>query len=223
MTPSDTPVESPAKVLTAYHAHQGMTGRGNTSFTRSARAFLRRWPAPRTWEHETLAVQLSANASTRPFITFLLVTGRIHPGWEYLVHRKFSSIWRDVPGTSIGADLQDFITAARSCGYSQRVAHAMASQVMARVLFATGKPLTELAHADFDALTTAGVTRQATTGRTWKHYRGCATATKTVLFHMGVLPALPEPSSSGGRSPGGWAPSRSQCTRSWCATCSASP
>lgn len=91
-TPSDTPAESPAKVLTAYHAHQGMTGRGNTSSTRAARAFLRRWPAPLTWEHETLAVQLSANASTRPFITFLLVTGRIHPGWEYLVHRKFSSI-----------------------------------------------------------------------------------------------------------------------------------
>src|SRR5665811_1176691 len=95
-TPSDAPpVESPAKVLAAYHAHQQMTGRGNTSFTRAARAFLRRWPALRSWEHETLAVQLSANASTRPFITFLLVTGRIHPGWEYLVHRKFSSIWRD--------------------------------------------------------------------------------------------------------------------------------
>ena len=193
-TPSDAPpVESPAKVLAAYHAHQQMTGRGNTSFTRAARAFLRRWPALRSWEHETLAVQLSANASTRPFITFLLVTGRIHPGWEYLVHRKFSSIWRDVPGTSIGADLQEFITAARSCRYSQPVASAMASQVMVRVLFATGKPLTELAHGDFDALTAAGVARQVATGRTWRHYRGCATATKTVLFHMGVLPALPEP------------------------------
>jgi hypothetical protein len=192
-TPSDPLVEAPAKVLAAYHCHQQMTGRGNTSFTRAARAFLRRWPSLRAWEDETLAVQLSANASTRPFITFLLVTGRIHPDWEYLVHRKFSSIWRDVPGTLIGADLQEFITAAGSCGYSQRVASAMASQVMARVLFATGKPLTELAHADFDALAAAGVARQVATGRTWKHYRGCATATKTVLFHMGVLPALPEP------------------------------
>src|SRR5665811_659555 len=82
-TPSDALVEAPAKVLLAYHCHQQMTGRGNTSFTRAARAFLRRWPALRSWEHETLAVQLSANASTRPFITFLLVTGRIHPGWEY--------------------------------------------------------------------------------------------------------------------------------------------
>ena len=100
-TPSDS-FESLTTVLAAYHAHQLMTGRGNTSFTYWAQVFLRRWPTIRTWEHETLAVQLSANAGTRPFITFLLVTGRIHPGWEYLVHRKFSSIWRDVPGTSIG-------------------------------------------------------------------------------------------------------------------------
>ena len=127
-TPSDPLVEAPATVLAAYHDHQKMTGRGNTSFTRAARAFLCRWPAPRTWEDETLVVQLSANPSTRPFITFLLVTGRIHPGLEYLVHRKFSSIWRDVPGTHIGADLQEFITAAGSCGYSQPVASAMASQ-----------------------------------------------------------------------------------------------
>jgi len=192
-TPSDAPLESPATMLAAYHAHQSMTGRGNTAFTNCARAFLRRWPAVREWEHETLVVQLSATAGTRPFITFLLVTGRIHPGWDYLVHRKFSSIWRDVPGTSIGADLQEFINAAQTCGYTQQGASAMASQVMARVLFATGKPMTELAHDDFDALAAAGFARQVATGRTWKHYRGCATATKTVLFHMGVLPALPEP------------------------------
>ena len=185
--------ESPAEVLAAYHAHQARTGRGNTAFTYWAKAFLRSWPHLRDWEHEPLAVQLSANSSTRPFITFLLVTGRLHPGWEYLVHRKFSSIWRDVPGTVIGQDLAAFITAARGCGYSQRVASAMASQVIARVLFATGKRLTDLVHDDFDALAVAGLARQAATGRTWKHYRATATGAKTVLYHHGVLPALPEP------------------------------
>ena len=185
--------ESPAEVLAAYHAHQARTGRGNTAFTYWAKAFLRAWPHLRDWEDEPLAVQLSANSSTRPFITFLLVTGRLHPGWEYLVHRKFSSIWRDVPGTVIGQDLAAFITAARGCGYSQRVASAMASQVIARVLFATGKRLTEVVHDDFDALAVAGLARQAATGRTWKHYRATATGAKTVLYHHGVLPALPEP------------------------------
>ncbi len=185
--------ESPAEVLAAYHAHQARTGRGNTAFTYWAKAFLRAWPHLRDWEDEPLAVQLSANSSTRPFITFLLVTGRLHPGWEYLVHRKFSSIWRDVPGTVIGEDLAAFITAARGCGYSQRVASAMASQVIARVLFATGKRLTDLVHDDFNDLAVAGLARQAATGRTWKHYRATATGAKTVLYHHGVLPALPEP------------------------------
>ena len=185
--------EPPAEVLAAYHAHQARTGRGNTAFTYWAKTFLRRWPVVRAWEHEPLAVQLSANSGTRPFITFLLVTGRLHPSWEYLVHRKFSSIWRDVPGTVIGQDLAAFITAARGCGYSQRVASAMASQVIARVLFATGKRLTDLVHDDFDALAVAGLARQAATGRTWKHYRATATGAKTVLYHHGVLPALPEP------------------------------
>ena len=185
--------EPPAEVLAAYHAHQARTGRGNTAFTYWAKTFLRRWPVVRAWEHEPLAVQLTANSGTRPFITFLLVTGRLHPSWEYLVHRKFSSIWRDVPGTVIGQDLAAFITAARGCGYSQRVASAMASQVIARVLFATGKRLTDLVHDDFDALAVAGLARQAATGRTWKHYRATATGAKTVLYHHGVLPAPPEP------------------------------
>ena len=183
--------ESPDQVLAAYHAHQARTGRGNTAFTYWARVFLRRWPAVRDWEQEPLQVQMSANGGTRPFITFLLVTGRLHPGWEYLVHRKFSALWRDVPGTVIGEDLDAFITAALGCGYSERVASAMASQVIARVLFATGKRLEDLSHDDFDALAVAGAARQATTGRTWKHYRATATGAKTVLFHLGVLPELP--------------------------------
>lgn len=186
-------VESPAEVLAAYHDHQSRTGRGNTAFTYWAKTFLRCWPAVRGWEQEPLAVQLSANSGTRPFITFLLVTGRLHPSWDYLVHRKFSSLWRDVPGTVIGQDLDNFITAARGCGYSQRVASAMASQVIARVLFATGKRLTDLTHDDFEALAAAGTARQAATGRTWKHYRATATGAQTVLYHLAVLPALPEP------------------------------
>lgn len=185
--------EAPAAARAAYRAHQGRTGRGNSAYATAARSFLRRWPDVRQWEAAPLDLQLRANGATRPFIMFLLVTGRLHPGWDYLVHRKFSAIWRDLPGTVIGEDLEEFIAAARTAGYSQRVASAMASQVMARLLFATGKRLVQITDADFDALAAAGVARQADTGRTWKHYRATARATRTVLFHMGVLPALPEP------------------------------
>ncbi len=191
--PQDGSPAGPAELIAAYHAHLASSGRGSPAYTYWARTFLRRWPDPRDFEREPLAVQLDVSRTSAPFITFLLVTGILHPGWEYLVHRKFSSIWRDVPGTVIGEDLDAFITAARGCGYSQRVASAMASQVIARVLFATGKRLTDLGHDDFDALAVAGLARQAATGRTWKHYRATATGAKTVLYHLGVLPALPEP------------------------------
>lgn len=191
--PQDGSPSGPAELVTAYVAHLASTGRGSPAYMYWAKAFLQRWPNPRDFEHEPLQVQLRVSDTSASFLTFLLVTGRLHPGWEYLVHRKFSSIWRDVPGTLIGEDLEAFMTAARSCGYSDRVASAMASQVIARVLFATGKRLDDLAHDDFDALATAGGARQAATGRTWKHYRAAATGAKTVLFHQGILPALPPP------------------------------
>ena len=201
--PVEPQCESPAQVLAAYQAHHARTGRGNTAFTYWAKTFLRRWPVVRDWEHEPLKVQLSANSGTRPFIMFLLVTGRLHPGWEYLVHRKFSSIWRDVPGTIIGQDLDTFIAAARGCGYSQRVASAMASQVIARVLFATGPRLGDLGHDDFEALAVAGAARQAATGRTWKHYRATAAARQDrAVSPRRAARAAPSRSSSAGRSPG---------------------
>ena len=198
--PTDTtglrPAETGEALLAAYRDHLARTGRGNSAYRHWARVFVERWPDPQTWADEPLEIQLQANSGTRPFITFLLVTGRLHPSWQYLVHRKFSSIWRDVAGTTIGEDLDEFITAARACDYSEQTARAMASQVLARVLFATGKRLDDLTTADFDALNFAGQQREQATGRTWKHYRGCATATRTVLFHHKVLPAPPPPAQT---------------------------
>ena len=71
----------------------------------------------------------------------------------------------------------------------------MASQVIARVLFATGKRLTDRSPTTTStpSPSPARAREQAATGRTWKHYRATATATKTVLYHLGILPALPEP------------------------------
>ena len=79
---SPTTGEPPAAVLAAYRAHQGRTGRGNSAYATAARSFLRRWPDVREWTVEPLDVQLRADGATRPFITFLLVTGRLHPDWD---------------------------------------------------------------------------------------------------------------------------------------------
>ena len=74
------PVEAAPVLVGAYRTHQQITGRGNTAYMSAARTFVARWPQVRDWESEPLDVQLAANTQTRPFITFLLVTGRLHAG-----------------------------------------------------------------------------------------------------------------------------------------------
>ena len=78
--PTDTtglrPAETGEALLAAYRDHLARTGRGNSAYRYWARVFVERWPDPQFWADEPLEIQLQANSGTRPFITFLLVTGR---------------------------------------------------------------------------------------------------------------------------------------------------
>ncbi|MQA17532.1 MAG: hypothetical protein GEV09_26600, partial [Pseudonocardiaceae bacterium] len=58
-----------------------------------------------TWATLPLRQRLAAGSATRPFVTFLMVTGRLRPGYDYLVARKLSSLWRDVVGTRLDDEL----------------------------------------------------------------------------------------------------------------------
>lgn len=179
--------ESPASVLTAYAAHQGLTGRGNTAYDTAARTFLRRWPQVQSWAEVPLDQQLAANQSTRPFITFLMVSRRLRPGYDYLLARKLSSFWRDLTGSTLQEDLDRFVRAATELGFTKRVGSAIASQVIARLLIQTGRGLDELTAADFDELAAAGKQREQRTGRTWRHYRVTCHSARQVLFHLDIL------------------------------------
>ncbi len=183
----DVAVESPASVLAAYSAHQSLTGRGNTAYDTAARTFLRRWPQVQDWADVPLDRQLAANQSTRPFVTFLMVSRRLRPGYDYLLARKLSSFWRDLQGSALQADLDRFVAAARELGFSERVGSAIASQVIARLLIQTGRSLDQLSGADFDDLAAAGKQRERRTGRTWRHYLGTCHSARQVLFHLGIL------------------------------------
>ncbi|MGB2950467.1 MAG: hypothetical protein WBB99_16345 [Rhodococcus sp. (in: high G+C Gram-positive bacteria)] len=85
--------ESPVEIYDAYLVHLQRRHRGNPAYTQAARSFLRRWPNVTDWTTISLAEKLSANGSTRPFITFLMISRRLQPGYDYLVHRKLSSLW----------------------------------------------------------------------------------------------------------------------------------
>jgi hypothetical protein len=106
-------VSVPGRDLQAsYVEYLERTGRGNTAYWTAARTFLTRWPDPVAWAAEPLQVRLAANGSTRPLITFLIVHAGLRPGYDYLLERKFSSIWREVHGCAVGADLAVFLNAA---------------------------------------------------------------------------------------------------------------
>jgi hypothetical protein len=196
MLPVSAPAaEPPAAVLAAYAAHLGRSGRGNVVYERAARAFLRRWPQVQAWVALPLRSRLAAGSATRPFVTFLLVSRRLRPGYDYLLARKLSSFWRDLAGSPLEPDLDRFVTAARDLGFSERIARGAASQVLARLLVETGRGLDALTEVDFAAFTLAGRQRQTRTGRGWRHhYRGAAHVVRQVLFHLAVLPSPAPPS-----------------------------
>jgi integrase len=185
--------ERPASILAAYHAHRARSGRGNILCHRAARSFLCCWPDVQDWAGLPLRRRLAADHNTRPFITFLMVSRRLRPGWDYLVSRKLPSLWRDLDGSALQPDLDTFMTAARELGFSQRVASAVASQIIARLLIQTGRGLDELTGRDLTDLVDACRARQAATGRGWKHYRSALHTARQVLFHLQVLdrPAPP--------------------------------
>jgi integrase len=189
------PVSVPSQrpdLLGAYAAHLERTGRQGTTPTAylgGARSFLHRWPDVQRFAGEPLAVRLSANRHTRPFITFLMLEGELRPGYDYLVSRLLTSLWRELTPGTLSEDLSGFESAARALGFSAKVSHATASLVTARLLIQTGRRLGELVEADVDELTAVCVAQRA-----GKHYADHLRMARQVLFHLGILnepPATP--------------------------------
>jgi hypothetical protein len=172
------------------------TGRGNTAHWTAARSFFARWPDPAAWTAEPLPVRLAANGSTRPLITFLILHGGMRPGYDYLLERKFSSIWREAQGCPVGDGLELFLSTAQQLGFAERVRIATASQVPARLLIQTGRPLNLLTDQDIDAFTDACIEREERTGKGWRHYEAAVSNTRRVLFHLQVLSAPKAPASA---------------------------
>src|SRR3954447_374240 len=182
----------------AYRDHLVLTGRGNTSYSQAARSFFRRWPDPQAWAEESLPVRLSAGSATRPIITFLMLHGGLRPGYDYLLERKLSPIWREIKSSPLAGDLDRFLTAATDLGFTDRVRFATGSQVPVRLLIQAGRPLSGLTVADLAEFTTACRERERRTGKGHHRYLSAISNTQRVLFHLGVVDQLPR---SGGPVP----------------------
>lgn len=174
-----------------YLAYLHDSGRGNTAYYSAARTFFAKWPNVHQWSAQSLQLRLAATAATRPIITFLMLHHGLRPGYDYLLERKFSSIWREINASPIAVELDQFMVAASQLGFTERVRFATGSQVPARLLIQTGKPLRQLTLDDLEAFKTACADRQHRTGKGHRHYLSGISNTQRVLFHLGVVDELP--------------------------------
>jgi integrase len=184
---------APAALLAAYHEYLRRRGGRPPAYWSAVRAFFARWPDPACWAREPLAVRLSANDSTRPLITFLMLHGLLHPGYDYLLERKLVGLWQDLATSPFEADMTRFLATADRLGFSARVGAAAGSQVPARLLIQTGRRLDQLRINDLEDFEQACRDRQDRTGAGWRHYQVALLDTHRVLFHLGILPDPPLP------------------------------
>lgn len=189
----DSPIASlrGEELLDAYLSHLTATGRGNLSYGRAARRFFRTWPDPRDWAASPLQERLSADSATRPVITFLMLHGGLRPGYDYLLSRKLSPIWREIQTSPLRAEIDRFLDEAEQLGFTARTRLATGSQVPARLLIQTGKPIDALTLDDLDEFAAACRRREQDTGISHRHYLSSISTAHRVLFHLGVLDTPP--------------------------------
>ena len=185
-------------LLAAYLDRLHATGRGNLSYERATRKFFRTWPHPQGWASQPLEDRLAEDKATRPVVTFLMLHQGLHPGYDYLLERKLSPLWREIQGSPLQAEITRFLNAAEALGFTMRTRLATGSQVPARLLIQTGRRIEELCHDDLAEFAEACHERTRRTGKSHRHYLSAISNTQTVLFHLGILDSLPR---SGGPVP----------------------
>jgi len=187
-------VPGAADLISAYDDWVGADGHGSVCSRNAAWAFLGRWHDPDRFATEPLQVQLGLAASQRPFVTFLMLTGRLRPGYDYLAHRKIGGLLAQAGRSRLAGDLTRFTTAATDLDYGGHVIKRVTERVIVRTLIQSGKQLEEITAADLGDLASAlrryGRAKGNRTG--WANDRGLVLTGHRVLFHLGVLGDPPE-------------------------------
>lgn len=186
-------VAGAAELVADYEQWLAVDGRGSPCYRNAAWAFLGRWPQPADFAAEPLERQLALGGSQRPFLTFLMVTGRCRPNYDYVASRKIGGLLAQAGRSPLAADVTAFTTAATDLDYSAHIVKRAAERVVVRLLIATGRPLRELSAPDLAELAAAFRRHAEAKGNTsnWANDRVLITTAHRVLFHLGVLDTPP--------------------------------
>jgi integrase len=183
---------APGVLIDAYVAYMTRTGnRTDSRYRHAAERFLERWPDPMDWAAEPLVVRRQAQKRTRTLVTFLMLHGFLRPGYDYLLDVTLLSLWRELPESPLYRDLERFRAGARELGFSEAVSKACGCMIAARLLIQTSRALQELTEQDIASFEAALKERRAQTGRRIAHYERLLFSTRSVLYHLGVLPQPP--------------------------------
>ena len=80
-----------AVVVDEYRDYLASRGHGSTPAFSGARTFMARWPVPEDWLDEPLRIRWETKYHTTPFILFLMLSGRIHGDYGYLLETNWLS------------------------------------------------------------------------------------------------------------------------------------
>lgn len=186
------------QLLAAYLKYLKKTGRYNLPYIGAAKRFFSVWPNPQAWVEQPLDQRLDLQREARPIITYLMLYEGLRPGYDYLLERKFSSIWREIVVSNFDQQIQRFLDGAQSLGFSHRVQLATGSQVPIRLFIQTRRDLEQLTQSDLDEFYQACKDRTQRTDKSHHHYLSAISTTQRVLFHMGIVDSPPR---SGGPVP----------------------
>ena len=185
-------VPGAAQLVADYEAWLAVDGRGSPSYRNAAWSFLARWPDPAGFAAEPLEVQQSLGVAQRPFVTYLMATGRLRPGYDYL-SRKIGGLLAHAGRGPFAADVTAFTAVATDLDYSGHTVRCVTERVIVRLLIQTGRPLNELTTHDLDELAAAFRRRTEARGKpaAWAADRAMISTAHRVLFHLGILDAPP--------------------------------
>lgn len=186
-------VPGAAELVADYKQWLAADGRGSVCYLNAAWAFLGHWPQPADFAAQPLEQQLSLGASQRPFLTFLMLTGRCRPSFDYLASVKIGGLLAQAGRSPLAGDVATFTAAATDLDYSAHNVKRAAERVAVRLLVGTGRPLHALTVTDLDELAGAFHRHGDAVGNTtsWANDRMLIGETHRVLFHLGVLDSPP--------------------------------
>lgn len=181
-------VPGAADLVADYEAWLAVDGHGSVSYRNAAWSFLARWPDPSRFAEEPLAAQQSLGVAQRPFVTYLMATGRLRPGYDYLT-RKIGGLLAQAGRGPVAGEITTFTTAATELDYSAHTVRCVTERVIVRLLIQTGRPLAQLNAADLDQLAAAMRRRSQANGKpaAWTADRAMISTAHRVLFHVGIL------------------------------------